>query len=270
LKIARDHYKDPNYDYCEETDDDYHNIFEKYKGNLWGHKEGQKYLQTQLELAVALHNIGNRTKEAIKIINSVLEDDPSDHLLARHRLLRCFLDLAEADKARDLLERYPDDHHCCFSYSRALIEHISCLLGEEGSSETLKNNALMKAYEANPYALWMLVYNEEFVELSRLLASDTTSVDAREGSIDDAISFLDIDNILWVDTDGAIEWIKQFADKNGLVPALHIDEDVHPADGDCIDTSDGIDNYSNIRQEFIDLYNNMVESYSSVDETAGN
>ena len=190
--------------------------------------------------------------------------------MARHRLLRCYLDLAEADKARDLLERYPDDHHCCFSYSRALIEHISCLLGEEGSSETLKNNALMKAYEANPYALWMLVYNEDFEELSRMLSSDTTSVDAREGSIDDAISFLDIDNILWVDTDGALEWIRHFADKNELVPVLHSDVDVHPDDGDVADSTNASDNYSNARQEFIDLYNNMVESYNSVDESTGN
>jgi hypothetical protein len=242
---------------------------EKYKGKLWEHIEGQKYLQTQLELAVALHNHGSRTKEAIKIINSVLEEDPSDHLLARHRLLRCYLDLAEADKARDLLERYPDDHHCCFCYSRALIEHISCLLEEEGSSEALKNNALMKAYEANPYALWMLVYNEDFEELSRLLASDTTSVDAREGSIDDAISFLDIDNILWVDTDGALDWIREFADKNGLVPVSHSDDDAHPAvEDESGDAVSSVDNYSSIRQEFIDLYNNMVDSYSSQEETA--
>lgn len=219
---------------------------------------------------MALHNIGNRTKEAIKIINSILEEDPNDHLLARHRLLRCYLDLAEADKARDLLERYPDDHHCCFSYSRALIEHISCLLGEEGSSEILKNSALMKAYEANPYALWMLVYNEDFEELSRMLSSDTTSVDAREGSIDDAISFLDIDNILWVDTDGALEWIRHFADKNGLIPVLHSDDDVYPVDGDVVDSTNASDNYSNARQEFIDLYNSMVESYNSVDESTGN
>ena len=43
---------------------------------------------------------------------------------------------------------------------RALIEHISLLLKEDGSSRRLCDNALASAYAANPYALWLLLGHE--------------------------------------------------------------------------------------------------------------
>ena len=65
--------------------------------------------------------------------------------LARHQLLRCYLDQGEAGKARQLLEKIPTDSTSCFAFSRALIEHISCtVLQEPGSSETLRDAELVK------------------------------------------------------------------------------------------------------------------------------
>jgi hypothetical protein len=52
--------------------------------------------------------------------------------------------LARAEEARKLLEQFPEDTFCCFLYSRALIEHISLLLGEKGASRKLVDAALSK------------------------------------------------------------------------------------------------------------------------------
>ena len=65
--------------------------------------------------------------------------------LARHQLLRCYLDQGEAGKARQLLDKVPSDSSSCFSFSRALIEHISwTVLHEPGSSEALRDAELAK------------------------------------------------------------------------------------------------------------------------------
>ena len=67
--------------------------------------------------------------------------------LARHQLLRCYLDQGEAGKARQLLDQWgpSDSSSSCFSFSRALIEHISwTVLQEPGSSEALRDEELAK------------------------------------------------------------------------------------------------------------------------------
>ena len=63
---------------------------------------------------------------------------------ARHRLLRCYLDQAEAGEARALLDQYPNEPYCCFAYSRALIECIALLLEETDASVDLIDAALTK------------------------------------------------------------------------------------------------------------------------------
>ena len=68
----------------------------------------------------------------------------SGYQFARHRLLRCYLDQAEAGEARALLDKYPDEPYCCFAYSRALIECIALLLEESDASVDLVDAALTK------------------------------------------------------------------------------------------------------------------------------
>jgi hypothetical protein len=62
--------------------------------------------------------------------------------MARHHLLRCYLDDADAENARELLEKFPDDRFCCFIYSKALIEYISVQLAEHGTCEE-KRDAIL-------------------------------------------------------------------------------------------------------------------------------
>ena len=63
---------------------------------------------------------------------------------ARHFLLRCYMDLAYADQARLLLDSHPADLSAAFVYTRALIEHISILIGEGDASSELRMQAVVK------------------------------------------------------------------------------------------------------------------------------
>lgn len=117
-----------------------------FKGRLWEHEaeECKELLRSMSELSGALHNVKGRTEDATKVLKRMLVLDEADHMFARHRLLRCYLDMAEAGEARAILDKYPEDPYCCFAYSRALIECIALLLEESDASVDLVDDALNK------------------------------------------------------------------------------------------------------------------------------
>ena len=65
---------------------------------------------------------------------------------------------------------------------RALIEHISLLLKEEGSSKQLCDTALARAYAANPYALWLLLGHEVVGGEVEDLFPQLNGIDCDEGA----------------------------------------------------------------------------------------
>ena len=87
---AREFYVDPNFKEVPEAVD----LLETHKGRLWEHEEGKVLLKHMLNYGVALHNIAKKTKDAIAVFEEMLVLDNHDHMLARHRLLRCFMDRA--------------------------------------------------------------------------------------------------------------------------------------------------------------------------------
>ena len=206
-RVAREHYKAPG-DNSVAGDEEARNLIEEFKGNVWAapDREGEILLEKMILYAACLHNVTNETNHAVKVFYDVLEHDPTDHLAAKQRILRCYMDAADAVKARALIDRFKEDRSCCFMYNKALIEFISYkLLQEKGSSQELCDAALEEAYKANPYALFALAYNSVFadtIEYAALIRQ------APEGSVEDAISFFDSDMELWDDVEGAIDWVR--------------------------------------------------------------
>eukprot|EP01038_Epipyxis_sp_PR26KG_P009373 gene9373-12629_t len=137
---AKEFYRQPGLEDESEPID----LFSQLMGHLYDHKDGQALLKSMLELGISFHNIANKSKDAIKVFKEMMEYDKSDRMFARHHLLRCYLDLGHADHARALLDSFPSDQSSCFAYSRALIEHISTLLQEKGSSQMIKDEMLDK------------------------------------------------------------------------------------------------------------------------------
>ena len=218
-RVAREFYKPPG-DTSVAGDDEPRNLLQEFAGKIWEAPdgEGKVLLEKMILYAAGLHNILEQTSHAIKVFYEILEHDPEDHYNAKHRILRCYMDIGEAGKARALIEKYEDDRSCCFMYNKALIEYISFhTLQEDGSSQEICDKALEQAYHANAYALFALAYNSVFkdtVEYANLIR------DAPEGSVEDAISFFESDIELWEDVDGAIRWVQEYVSTKDLPPPL--------------------------------------------------
>jgi len=263
---AAEHYKDPNMI----ADIGPIDVFELYKGRLWEHEEGKNLLKAMLQLSVEMHNSGLKSKDAIKTLNSMLELDKNDTIRARHHLLRVYLDMADAENARNLLDRYKDDKHCCFVYTRALIEHISLLLKEEGSSKDLRDEKLLEAYEVNPYGIFLLAYGNYFKEaLDHVDTNCKTAVGSigkytyslyfhcnfYHFNIEDAIAFFSLEMPLWEDTDEILDSIRELIEtKNLQVPNVKVNDD---------NNNDNVDN----NDDSVDANDNNNDGDHALEET---
>ena len=242
-RVAREFYKDPA---CKRAqgDDIEVDILEKYgsTGRLWEdcpYNEGRHLLEKMLRLAVGLHNVTEDTEAACKVLRRMLAYDKADHVQARQVLLRCYMDNAQAEHARAVIDevltpatpegsssggggpvveggtklgglvtdvmpfsktkkrKYKQTEFmrassveentymasdpavtalaaaaapatsaapaCCFHYTLALIEHIShSILNESDGSAAIADAALLRAYEANPFALFLLAYHSVY------------------------------------------------------------------------------------------------------------
>jgi hypothetical protein len=59
-------------------------------GRLSEHPQGKILLQTQLELAAALHNLGNKTNEAIQLLKEGMQLDASDAVVRVNKTKEAF------------------------------------------------------------------------------------------------------------------------------------------------------------------------------------
>jgi len=253
---AQQHYLPPNYrDLIEPK-----NLLMEYKGRTWDHEECRKLLRCMNDLGVAMHNIASgRTKDAMTIFKEMLQLDSKDHLLARHKLLRCYLDEGLAAQARELIDRYTApitstntsintskkmknsktslnsssssvlvDNSSCFAYSRALIEFISLSLGED-TSQAVRDEALAAAVQQNPLTLWVIAFPDETasaVDHLQLLDPLSNPFTLSEGSVEEALYFHCVDGPLWKDTEGAVQWVRKFIKQRHLtVPVVSVEDD---------------------------------------------
>ena len=206
-------------------------MVELHRGQLWDcpAPEARLLLRAMSDLSVALHSSAGKTRAAIDVLTQMLALDGGDTLCARHRLLRCYLDLGEAGHARALLDRFPADAHCCMVYSRALVELIALQLEEDDASEDAADAALAAAHAANPFALWAIACDGAFSEglgpaaeaagLDLEAISDAAAV---EGSVVDALRFADVDLPIWGDADGAADFVRDFVRRRELQPPTEV------------------------------------------------
>lgn len=48
---------------------------------MWEHPECQNFLEKLFDYGIGLHNIAQKSKDAIKIFERILQHDPPDHLV---------------------------------------------------------------------------------------------------------------------------------------------------------------------------------------------
>jgi hypothetical protein len=172
----------------------------------------------QCELATLLRSIG-KVEKALPLLEDSLHRQP-DSKPAREELLLAYMDSGDAAAARALLDRFPRDASPVFAWTRVLVEFIShFLLEEEGSTPEAAAAALRAALTSNYHIGTLLAHQDAFTR-----AVDASLVDdlpkemlALGCSVDAALRYCANSVSLWLDAEGACEWI---ADSEALAEAL--------------------------------------------------
>mmetsp|Transcript_22273 Transcript_22273/g.42413 ORF Transcript_22273/g.42413 Transcript_22273/m.42413 type:complete len:223 (-) Transcript_22273:47-715(-) len=146
-------------------------------------------------------------EKAVAAYEECMKLDTQDKSIFRRPLVSSYLEVGLAEKARALMEQFSTDTSTVFRYSNALIEFISWkLLGEPGASEELAAKSLRLAFAANQYVAVVLTCAEVFLEV---ITGAKEIRNARQGTVEDAFEYCAWDHALWLETDGAREWLAE-------------------------------------------------------------
>lgn len=83
-------------------------FFRKHSGHFWGLFETRPYMRSKAGYAEALR-LMNKSREAIREYEQLLNLNPMDNQGIRYRLLTACLEMNELDAAKSLVAKYPDE-----------------------------------------------------------------------------------------------------------------------------------------------------------------
>jgi tetratricopeptide (TPR) repeat protein len=172
--------------------------FEEYVGQFWGFLETRPYMRARFGLARALWERGIRG-DAIDHLREMLRLNPNDNQGARY-VLAAFL--VEADRDEDLsklLEAYPDDRAAAWSWTAALAAFRRA--GDNKASRA----QLAKALADNAHVPAYLLGERSLPKRLPPYISP--------GDEDEAIHYALDFRAGWVNTPGAIDWLRAQAAK---------------------------------------------------------
>jgi hypothetical protein len=86
-------YQDPNF--IPETPPI--DLMQIYATSMWDHSEGRDLLAKLYELAVALHNVAGKSKDAVDTFKRIFQYDPEDHTVINP--IYCLFDVYSLDPA---------------------------------------------------------------------------------------------------------------------------------------------------------------------------
>ncbi len=122
-------------------------FFEKNRGHFWGILETRPYMRARYDLAYELLREG-KEEEGVAHLEAILDLNRNDNQGVRYELLPRYLEAGALEKARKLLEAYPNDYSAVFHWCRVLERHLSGDL--EGAAAALKEaremNRFVEAY----------------------------------------------------------------------------------------------------------------------------
>jgi tetratricopeptide (TPR) repeat protein len=164
------------------------------EGHFWGLLETRPYMRALEGLAQCLWEAGHR-EGAAERFQEMLRLNPNDNQGARYPLATLLLDLDREEDLQDLLEQYADDGSPEWAYMRALLAF-------RADGESARANKLLKqATKANKYVPAYLLGSKQ---LPRQLPPYVTM-----GGEDEAISYAAGNRRGWLNTPGAISWLRK-------------------------------------------------------------
>lgn len=167
---------------------------EEEVGRFWGITETRPYMRARDGLAQCLIALG-QWPNAIAHYQEMLRLNPGDNQGVRYSLLTLLIAAGELAHAADLLDQYPGDISAVWAYGRALLT-----FAQHGDSDASRT-ALRAARASNPHVLGFLngtkrtpAYRPPYFGI---------------GDEPEAIWYAQDHRYGWVDTPGALDWLKR-------------------------------------------------------------
>lgn len=162
-------------------------------GHFWGLIETRPYMRAREGLADCLYFLGE-FEAAMEHYRDMLRLNPSDNQGIRYKLLSCLMERNDIDDAKELLGQYKDECSADWLFTRALITFIEQGAGREA------NKQLQKAIRQNPHVIPYLLGQRDLP----LNLPDRIGF----GDENEAVSYVAEFAGVWLDTPGALEWVK--------------------------------------------------------------
>jgi tetratricopeptide (TPR) repeat protein len=171
--------------------------FAEHEGHFWGVLETRPYMRARQGLAQCLWEAGRRD-EAAGHYREMLRLNPGDNQGNRYALASLFLDMERHDDLRHLLAEFEDDASAVWAYTKALVA-----FREEGGTAPAKK-LLMRAVKANQHApAYLLAHKQLPRDLPPYISL---------GGDDEAVTYAAANRRAWLNTPGAISWLRQTLD----------------------------------------------------------
>jgi tetratricopeptide (TPR) repeat protein len=166
-------------------------FFEENAGHFWGILETRPYMRALAGLAQSLEVMGE-TKQAMEHFRELLRLNPNDNQGNRFEFARVLLKEGADEELGELLDRYKEDETAAWLYTRALW-----IFRKEGPSRWA-SGALVKAFKQNPFVPLYLIQVDQI--------PDEPPDYIELGGESEAIEYIGLNGMTWLDTDGAIPW----------------------------------------------------------------
>lgn len=171
--------------------------FKENRGHFWGLVETRPYMRAKAGYAAALWKLG-RHEEAIREYEEMLDLNPNDNQGIRYRLLTCYLDRRQYDRARQLFDQYEGEVTAFFRFNEVLLEY-----GIHGFTPTLLQ-LLEEANDYNPYVISYL--------LGERLLPDELPDYIGFGDEAEAIAYAFDNTYLWHREKPVMDWLKRVSE----------------------------------------------------------
>lgn len=185
-------------------------ILEDLSGQLWLEHSARPYLESLYDLAQAYRTV-NRRDDALKTLNEIMRLNENDNQGIRETLTKWYLDWRHFEEPWELVHRRKDGL-IAMQFTRALLK-----FRKEGNSADARKT-LSQARRDNKHVASYLLGDAVITEIR----DDTIEVGGRKEAQLYAQSF----RVHWVNTPGALDWLKEQTTRlkrnPGTGPTLHV------------------------------------------------
>lgn len=171
--------------------------FEEHAGHFWGVIETRPYMRAREGLAQCLWAAGRR-EEAAGHYRELLRLNPEDNQGARYCLVTLLLDLDRDEDLRRLLAEYEDDGSAVWAYTRTLLAF------RQGGESSQAKQMLAKARKVNKHVPDYLLGHKQLPDEQPPYISP--------GREDEAANYAGSNRRAWLNTPGAISWLRKTLD----------------------------------------------------------